>query len=75
MNRALGFLADVDNLVWRRKRRPFGAEDNNKDSEAPNLYTEQNITAIFDRIRLWERTARSSVRRQPQNVANSSQII
>ncbi|KAL5501847.1 hypothetical protein ACEPAH_9108 [Sanghuangporus vaninii] len=54
--RALNLVSDLDELVWK------GHNLQTKPSRAHpayDIYDEENIRALLDRVRLWERTARS----------------
>ncbi len=54
--RAIDFMRDVDEIVWRRSSRcPL-------DSEMPqNPFSEENFAALLDRIKLWENISRNRV--------------
>ncbi|KAI5123099.1 hypothetical protein M0805_001455 [Coniferiporia weirii] len=56
--RAMRFVSDVDELVWRQTRRSSGKQTE-RDGDAYNIYSEENIRSLTDRVRLWEKTARS----------------
>ncbi|KAH8114793.1 hypothetical protein DFH11DRAFT_1544029 [Phellopilus nigrolimitatus] len=60
LSRALHLVSDMDELVWRRKNmRPEQSRDQEGQDAYNNIYSEENIRALMDRVRLWERTARS----------------
>ncbi|KAL5524283.1 hypothetical protein ACEPAF_9423 [Sanghuangporus sanghuang] len=58
--RALNLVSDLDELVWRGRNLRTGPS---RAHPAYDIYDEENIRALLDRVRLWERTARSRPRR------------
>ncbi|KAL5482379.1 hypothetical protein ACEPAI_8973 [Sanghuangporus weigelae] len=58
--RALNLVSNLDELVWRGRNLQAGPS---RAHPAYDIYDEENIRALLDRVRLWERTARSRPRR------------
>ena len=63
--RALRLVSDLDELVWRNTNRHNPQSDLQRNRPLNDIYEEENIRAILDRVRLWERTARSRVGHRP----------
>ena len=59
--RALNLVSYLDGLAWRRHTSQAGPS---RTRPAYNIYDEENVAALLDRVRLWERTARSRVGRE-----------
>ncbi|KAL5519778.1 hypothetical protein ACEPAG_1438 [Sanghuangporus baumii] len=62
--RALNLVSDLDELVWRGRNLQAGPS---RAHPAYDIYDEENIRALLDHVRLWERTARSRPRRPTVN--------
>ena len=52
------FVQMVDSLVWRKSEKSQ-ADANGKT----NVFREENLKALEDRIKLWERVVRNPIRR------------
>ena len=59
--RALNLVSYLDGLAWRRHTSQAGPSGTRP---AYNIYDEENVAALLDRARLWERTARSRAGRE-----------
>lgn len=55
IQRALTFLQRTDELVWRRSTRTSGI-----GGPTAAVYDEKNITALMERLSLWEEVVRRS---------------
>ncbi|KAH7099566.1 hypothetical protein BKA62DRAFT_805410 [Auriculariales sp. MPI-PUGE-AT-0066] len=58
---ALQLVRDVDELVWRRSTFSWTAGHPGLEGLAPDsqVYSQRNVTDIWDRVELWERAVRA----------------
>jgi hypothetical protein len=57
--RAMDFVRRLDLLVWKRSGRTSRGEG----TPEANLFSEENVKALEDRIQLWERAVRNPIKR------------